>query len=309
MATSTPLTSGRLLDIDEGIGALMRAYTSAEVELRRDLERLVRTVALDPTSSARFRAQQRRALLTRIGVMRADLIGKTTVFAEESMARIYAQGMLRADVLSAAAGLRAGPASFTQVHRAAVEILAMDSFDDLARSVSFLEPQAKRVLREAAKARTTIGALTGSSVRSDTSALVRELTTRGVTGFVDKAGRNWRLSTYAEMVIRTKSAQAYNTGTVLRAEETGTEVFVIRDGERSGHKECLAFADTTADARWSLANPIQHPNCVRSFGPSPLHTGPVTHTLGGRAEDDVFEERARRELPSDLVIVPPDLTR
>jgi hypothetical protein len=308
MATSPPLSQGRLLDIDEGIGALLRAFTAAEVELRRDLEQLVRTVALDPTSTARFRAQQRRALLTRLGVMRADLIGQTTVFAEESMARIYAQGMLRADAVSTAAGVRVGTASFTQVHRAAVEILAMDSFDDLARATGFLEPQAKRVIREAAKARTTIGALTGSSVSRDTTALVRELTTRGVTGFVDKAGRNWRLSTYAEMVIRTKSAQAFNSGTVLRAVQTGTDVFEIRDGETSGHKECLAFSGTTADARWSLANPILHPNCVRSFGPSPLHTGPVTHTLGGSAEDDVLRERAQRTLPDDLVIVPPDLT-
>jgi hypothetical protein len=38
----------------------------------------------------------------------------------------------------------------------------------------------------------------------------RELTARGVTGFTDKAGREWNLATYVEMATRTATQRAYN---------------------------------------------------------------------------------------------------
>lgn len=305
MTVPPPLTQGRLLDVDEGIGALMRAFVRAEVELRRDLERIVRQ-EIEGSRTARYRAAQRRALLTRLAEIQASLRGDALVFAEESVARIYGEGMIRADSILSGAGANIGARSFTQVHRAAVEILALDTFDDLARSIEYLEPQTARIIREATKARTTVGALTGASVDTDRRALTRELTRRGVTGFVDAAGRNWRISTYAEMVVRTKSANAYNIGTTLRAHETGTDAFRIADGERSRHDECLRYSGTTCDARWSIANPVEHPNCVRSFGPLPLHRGPVDHSLGGDPVESILSERDRRDL-GDLVIVPPDL--
>lgn len=114
------------------------------------------------------------------------------------------------------------------------------------------------------------------------------------------------------MVLRTKSAHAYNTGTALRTEETGTYAMRIADGERSGHDECVAFSGQTCTPAWALANPIQHPNCVRSFGPLPLHTGPVDHGRDqGSAISAARREAARRrdagELPSDLTLALPDL--
>lgn len=153
--------------------------------------------------------------------------------------------------------------------------MAADAFDDLAAATAYMETNAKRVIREAAKLRTQVGALTGATVDADRRSLVRALNRGGVTGFVDAAGRNWRLSTYAEMVVRTKSAQAYNTGTVLRGVETGTNVYEISDGQRSEHAECLAYNRTTCSAGWALDHPIEHPNAVTA-GTRVVPSGPVT---------------------------------
>lgn len=298
-----------LLAADDAIAELLRAYTVAEVELRRELDRLIRRTILDPTSSARYRRGQVSNLLVRIAEHRAALDRQALVFASEHMSQIYGEGMLRAQRLLQAGGLDAlGSPSFSLIHRQAVELLAADTFDDLARASAFLDDSARRTIREASKLRTTAGAIRGSSVGRDTTALARELARSGVSGFTDAVGRQWRLSTYAEMVVRTKSAQAYNVGTALRTEETGTTALEILDGERSRHEECLAYSGDTCSPLWSIQNPIQHPNCVRSFSPLPLHRGPVQHGTRGSAADEIARARAARELPEDLVIVPPDLT-
>lgn len=281
-----PLTQGSTLTVEEAIGELVAGFRQAEDELRDELERVTARILDDPDSSARYRRAQIRGILGKIAIVRSDLEGRATVFVDETLARIYVEGMGSAEralgAQAAAASGAAGAGSFTGIHREALEVLAADAFDDLAAATDYLDDHAKRIIREASKVRVTVGAARGATVAQDTSALARRLADRGVTSFVDKAGRGWSLARYAETVVRTKSAHAYNTGRVLRAEETGTDAFEIRDGDRSGHEECLAYNGRTCSASWALANPTQHPNCVRSFGPLPLHRGGVDY--GSRAE-------------------------
>lgn len=292
-----PITQGSTLDVDDAVGALVTAFTRAEDELRADLQRVVAAVALDPTSTKRYRDAQIRGILGRVATLRTELEGQAQIFASERLTAIYTDGMRRAERLLAGAGIDVGQGSFTALHREALEVLASDTFDDLAAATGYLEASTKRTIREATKLRTTVGAARGTTVGQDTRALVDTLQRHGVTGFVDRTGRHWRLSTYAEMVTRTKSAHAYNTGTVLRAAETGTDVFEIYDGDRSGHRECLAYNRKTCTGAWALAHPTQHPNCVRGFGPLPLHRGGVDYgdVDGPGAGETVLGEIDRRE--------------
>lgn len=293
------------------IESLAASYRRAEEELRRDLERYVRQAELDPDSTARYRAAQRRAALTRIAILRADLDGQAVLFGEETLARIYADGMNRTDRILREGRISIGQPSFTLLHRDAVEMMAVDAFNDLAAATDYMDRQAKRTIREAAKLRTQVGAITGATVGQDTRRLVDALVRDGITGFVDAAGHRWRLGTYAEMVIRTKSAQAYNTGTILRTEETGTRALEILDGERSEHAECLAFNRTTASPRWAVDHPILHPNCVRAFSPLPLFTGVVDHGAELPSARAAIQAEARRRqeagiTSSSIEVVAPD---
>lgn len=265
-----------VLDQEAALREIIEAFRRAEAALREEVEDAVHVIL--SSRGRRARQEQARGVLARVALIRTELEGQAALFADDTMARVYADGMDRADRALAAAGASTGAASFTTVHLEALAVMAADAYDDLAAATDFLDTAVKRSLREAAKVQTQLGAATGAGVPSDTRALVRRLSDSGVTGFVDASGRGWRVRSYAEMVVRTKSAQAYNTGTVLRAEEEGTDVFEIRDGERSGHAECLQYSGQTCSGAWALANPVEHPNCVRAFGPLPLHTGRPQHT-------------------------------
>lgn len=55
----------------------------------------------------------------------------------------------------------------------------------------------------------------------------RELTAKGVKGFTDKAGREWNLSTYVEMAVRTATQRAYNASHRDRLTLAGIDYFTI----------------------------------------------------------------------------------
>ena len=55
----------------------------------------------------------------------------------------------------------------------------------------------------------------------------RQLVSRGVTGFTDKAGRQWNLSTYVEMAVRTATQRAYNASHRERLALAGIDYFTI----------------------------------------------------------------------------------
>lgn len=55
----------------------------------------------------------------------------------------------------------------------------------------------------------------------------RQLVSRGVTGFTDKAGREWNLTSYVEMAVRTATQRAYNASHRDRLTLAGIHYFTI----------------------------------------------------------------------------------
>lgn len=60
---------------------------------------------------------------------------------------------------------------------------------------------------------------TGKPINAKSKDFVERLLREGVTGFIDKAGRRWRLSTYTTMVCRTTSRQAQILSVLTRDDE------------------------------------------------------------------------------------------
>ncbi|MFB9283158.1 phage minor capsid protein [Pseudoclavibacter helvolus] len=71
-------------------------------------------------------------------------------------------------------------------------------------------------------------------------AALREFLERGVTGFTDVAGRNWRIGTYTEMATRTAVSRAFREGGVGRASAAGVEYFTVLGG-RNSCKHCAEW--------------------------------------------------------------------
>lgn len=57
----------------------------------------------------------------------------------------------------------------------------------------------------------------------------RDFTSNGVTGFTDKRGREWSLSAYTEMAVRTAAARAYNASHLERMRAIGFRYFSVPD--------------------------------------------------------------------------------
>lgn len=85
---------------------------------------------------------------------------------------------------------------------------------------------AYRSVQAAAAARIITGAQTRRQAAQ--SAWAR-LVSRGITGFTDRAGRRWRLSSYVEMATRTNAQRAATTAQVDRLDTLGVELVSVSD--------------------------------------------------------------------------------
>ncbi|GAA3330643.1 hypothetical protein HP467_07280 [Curtobacterium albidum] len=57
----------------------------------------------------------------------------------------------------------------------------------------------------------------------------RDFTSNGITGFTDKSGREWSLSAYTEMAVRTSAARAFNAAHLERMHAIGVRYFTVSD--------------------------------------------------------------------------------
>jgi len=120
------------------------------------------------------------------------------------------------------------------------------------------------------------GMTTGNLTRGDAIAVaVDDMARKGLPGFVDRAGRQWRPETYADMALRTTYARASTQGKLSRLEERGRNLVIISDSPeecptcRPWEGKILAIkgapsapAVATVDAARSAG--LWHPRCTHS---------------------------------------------
>lgn len=113
--------------------------------------------------------------------------------------------------------------------------------------------------------------LTGVETRRQaTQRMLNKMADNGITGFVDKAGRKWQASSYAEMSVRTVSSRAALSGHIDRQLEAGRDLVIISDHagscpvcvEFAGRIFSLSGDDTKYPSLDSArAGGLFHPNC------------------------------------------------
>ncbi|QIS18537.1 phage minor capsid protein [Nocardia terpenica] len=83
--------------------------------------------------------------------------------------------------------------------------------------------------------------VTGVTTRREaTQAALDHFAARGITSFRDKAGRNWRIDTYAEMAVRTAALRALKQGHTDRLVQRGYDLVVISSHPRPA-PQCRKF--------------------------------------------------------------------
>ena len=260
--------------------------------LARDLERiyagaqrtLVAQVRAALASGRLGLATERRMMLAAVLATLDQLGAATDPLARRLAAQAYADGSQHAakgiaGQIGAHVGDVAIPASFTGVETHAVKLLEdaiLGRLDTARRTVG---RQVEDVYARAGK-RATMRALLGadSSPQMATAELRRDLQRRGITGFVDRAGRQWRLDSYAEMAIRTTTREAVVQGSMDRMASHGIDLARV-----SSHGGSCAICSPYEGRLVSLSGqtvdyqgeavmdasivPPYHPNCRHSLAP------------------------------------------
>ena len=287
----------------------LSAITAQLKDTYADAERRVLAILQgDITDWSRaFRTQQ----LAQIRAIYGQLNNEVQQWAELHLPTLYRRGMWSADGYLQPGGLSkaAHPGEWTpmdlgmtRLHKASVQILGENMALKLGEATSFagqrLEDMISRAALiaelEAAPSGVAVGmagqlairdaslqslaqAFTEGQTRKQASkTFVGALSDRGITSFVDKAGREWSMSAYSEMVARTVSQETQRHGTQNRLMEAGHDLVEVSshgaDDDECGpwEGEILSLTGetdgypTVADA---IATGLFHPNCKHALLP------------------------------------------
>lgn len=280
--------------------ALLRVYTDAEHELLATLAREVGKNLVDPTD-------HRAEYIARVRKAAARVVAGLEHGNRARVAAVVAKAAQSGDLVAArqlanATGRRR-PANEEPVNMAALDELAAavaDSLSDAHRAILRTTPDIYRDVM----GRATVGLTLGTSTqRQAAQRAMWEWSRRGVTGFTDRSGRRWELSSYAEMATRTAGQRAHIDAQLATFTAAGHDLVMVSDHAeecslcRPFEGEILSISGAgghTSVAAARLAG-LFHPNCRHALsvwleGFSRRPTGPGT---GPDPEGDAARQRQR----------------
>ena len=284
-------------------------------EADRLTDRLVAAIARVQESLATEQAnilaagasETRAARLARISEMQQrlateleDLRGTTRGWLARELPAVYRQG---ADIST---GVIGGEFVWSQIHRDAVQALADDTFRNVLIATEYVDEDVKRWAREVGRMATEGVLIEGATPQQMRDAILGGKRFAGmpppVGAVTYRNGAVHSLKSYGEMLVRTKSAQAFNSGTVNQATSLGVRRFETFDGSTCGwafHRDTVRANARIVTAQQASATPLSHPNCRRGFGPRPdlddlgdpdaFGPFPVSTTAAQRADQAAFE--------------------
>jgi hypothetical protein len=161
-------------------------------------------------------------------------------------------------------------------HTAAVQTLATRTYDDLLAATRFVRADTKRFVRQAVAAetrRSIIGGATAQQAGRDLSKQLRQVFGADPIAAVRyRNGARHSLADYADTVLRTTTAEAFNTGTLNTGAATGVQWVEIFDGADCGwvsHDDPDKANGSVRTLDDALGHMLSHPRCARGFGLRP----------------------------------------
>lgn len=246
---------------------LARFYEQAEREI---LDRLNRALLRGN------KTEYLTAMKKNVEAILQQLRDGSRTWCTEAIPRVYVQGATMADQMITDAGLelKVG-AGFGAIHQQAAQVLAENTFESLDNVTQTIGRQTNDIYRELALENIR-GAVVGHDTWQQAATRFREkLAERGVTGFTDRAGREWNMRSYSEMVARTTIMEAHLQGTANRLAEQGHDLVKI-SSHVGACPLCIRYQGkvlsltgktpgypSLAEAK---AGGLFHPNCRHAYG-------------------------------------------
>jgi hypothetical protein len=258
-------------------------YATAQATIAARVEAAIR--GGDFQTSARMRLQ-----LAAVVAVLDQLGAEVTPLARQIVADAYQDGADRALAQIRRLSIRAPeiPGAFAGVQFEAVQQLQASLLDRLDATRQTIGRQVEDVYARETR-RAALRAVLGANGSPRTAALdlqqrllrdrtVQELVRDGGTGFIDRAGKRWRLDTYAEMAIRTQTREAVVQGGMARMVSHGIELARVSftagscDRCRPWEGRLIALDGATSEFGGepvfdSSNAPPYHPNCTHSLSP------------------------------------------
>lgn len=252
---------------------LIAVYAKAERDLRAIVRAAIRRGA---TGTAAYFDQQRRSAHKAI----SELGARTPALAGAAILGSYSAG---SESTARALGAEAG---FTGIDRSAVEVAAHALTGTLQGSLVQVGRSVDDAFRRVVLGEVTQGLARGDTRRAVSSVVARRLLEEGTTGFVDRAGRRWRLDVYSRMAVRTTTRAAVTQGVVNRLEALGEDL-VQWSSHANPCPVCEPFDGNTYslsgdDDRYPEATllPPGHPNCRHVLIPARASLADFERELG-----------------------------
>jgi len=234
---------------------LLKVYAKAW----QDIMDLQEQIAADPLKWRRRR--RLNELLKAVEDKMADLDVRTRAWATSELVRPYALG--------AAAGAvelgESAAAVWTQLPEQAISRIATDTLDDLLKSTRYVRRTTKALIRAIGKDEILAKLTRGDTAVQAGRRMAQILADKGIHAIRYKDGSMHGLKEYAEMLVRTKTAEAYNLGVLESQEVLGVEFWEIFDGAGCGltsHQDPVKALGRIVDKATAEKYPISHPNAI-----------------------------------------------
>lgn len=286
MATQPgPDDSGDLRVVIDAIAAAVVArFVAAEQQLIREVAAFARIGLAAPVGSAarlnmmrRMRAVaerlslQLRAQSSAMAAQVMDIAHKRG--AEAAIRRLTQLTTSHPDLLAVLTAPQPEPVAAHAL--ASVTSIQMDLQWRLWDASSRLTRFADDAYRAAVSRAATTEILTGMSPAAAQRMAWDELTSKGVTGFVDNRGRQWNLSSYVEMATRTAVQRAYNAAHQDRMTAAGIDYFTV-----APHAHPCPLCEPWEGAVLSDVHPAGPTTTL-----SAVKDTPVTFTIAGTVDE------------------------
>lgn len=182
---------------------------------------------------------------------------------------------------------------FASINWTMANQLIADTMEDLLFATDNTKKKIKRIIRDTVSKHLQLNAIQGESYKTIKQLIIKDLQKQGLSkkivkegfvGVIDKGGRKWGLQNYADMVVKTKTHQAYIEGLKQQSMDTGNDLAVI---PRKGATDpCANFEgmiiSLTGQTKGYMTyeqlratNLIFHPRC--SHSPIPIHGADALH--------------------------------
>lgn len=258
------------MPVDRTVGADLAAtiaelYHQLEIHLADQISRQLRAGIAEPPDAAQQLAALgvlSRAARQMLNKIDRDLTGTV----EQAVILAYARG---GETAIAELAKRGGvsPRMLAELRKQIPQLGAIQRL--VFSMVSKLRGTHVRILRweldayrEVIAKTIATGTLLGTETRLRTAQRAwEELLGRGITGFVDKSGRNWQLASYVEMATRTGTAQAAVQGHLDRLGSAGIDLVIVSDAPQECVK-CRPWEGKVLDRLGGAARTVDLPHAT-----------------------------------------------